>query len=356
MAGNPEPVKSGKDPKRESDLWPALREYWHPVAYSSQLGEKPVAVKLLDERLAVCRIGGRARAFHDLCIHRGTPITLGWVENGTIVCAYHGWAYDSDGKCVRIPSIPPEHPIPKKACLTAYPTQEKYGMVWVSLSDEPRASIPEFPEFEDPSYGMLIAEKKAWKSSAARVMENFVDQAHLAWVHPELLGSEKNILAPDIQIKREEERLRFWFDQTPDGLVPRSHLREYFLTRPFTLRFWKGEHGGKVEVMYVVATPNSANESTRFLLLTRNFGLDAPGIANGPVYVDEHEVIGGETDPSTEERLKFLRTVVEQDRVIVERQRPEELPLDLAEELHVKTPDGVALAYRRMLRELGVDA
>ena len=43
----------------------------------------------------------------------------------TIVCAYHGWSYDADGKCIRIPSIPPEHPIPKKACLTRYLTQER---------------------------------------------------------------------------------------------------------------------------------------------------------------------------------------------------------------------------------------
>ncbi len=32
-----------------------------------------------------------------------------------------------------------------------------------------------------------------------------------------------------------------------------------------------------------------------------------------------------------------------------------EPPLDLAEELHVKSPDGIAPAYRRMLREIGVD-
>ena len=71
--------------------------------------------------------------------------------------------------------------------------------------------------------------------------------------------------------------------------------------------------------------------------------------------VDEHKVVSGVPDPSTVERLEFLRTVVEQDRAIVENQRPEELPLDLAEELHIRGPDGIALAYRRMLWELGVD-
>ncbi len=56
---------------------------------------------------------------------------------------------------------------------------------------------------------------------------------------------------------------------------------------------------------------------------------------------------------------KYVAThnlIVEQDRVIVERQRPEELPLDLAEEFHLKGPDAMALVYRRALGELGVEA
>ncbi len=51
----------------------------------------------------------------------------------------------------------------------------------------------------------------------------------------------------------------------------------------------------------------------------------------------------------------FSNLVTEQDRVIVERQRPEELPLDLSEELHLKGPDAVAVEYRRMMREIGVE-
>jgi vanillate O-demethylase monooxygenase subunit len=36
----------------------------------------------------------------------------------------------------------------------------------------------------------------------------------------------------------------------------------------------------------------------------------------------------------------------------VEAQRPEELPLDLSEELHLRGPDRTAVEYRRRLREL----
>ncbi len=45
---------------------------------------------------------------------------------------------------------------------------------------------------------------------------------------------------------------------------------------------------------------------------------------------------------------------MEQDREIVETQRPEELPLDLSEELHLRGPDAGTLAYRQMLGETAV--
>ena len=48
------------------------------------------------------------------------------------------------------------------------------------------------------------------------------------------------------------------------------------------------------------------------------------------------------------------QTIFAQDKVIVEAQRPEELPTDLSEELHLKGPDTPAIEYRRRLRQLGI--
>jgi hypothetical protein len=40
---------------------------------------------------------------------------------------------------------------------------------------------------------------------------------------------------------------------------------------------------------------------------------------------------------------------MEQDQVVVESQRPERIPIDLKEELHLKVPDASGIAFRRML-------
>ena len=118
----------------EGQLWPALRSYWHPVALSNSLADKPLSVRLLDERIALFRVQGRAVCLRDLCIHRGTPLSLGWVDGERIVCAYHGWNYNPCGVCVKIPAVP-DRPIPEKARVPAYRCEERYGLVWVCLAN-----------------------------------------------------------------------------------------------------------------------------------------------------------------------------------------------------------------------------
>ena len=66
----------------EAALYRALRRFWHPVLWADELGDRPVAALLLDEPLAIVRLDGEVRAFKDLCVHRGTALSLGWVDDG----------------------------------------------------------------------------------------------------------------------------------------------------------------------------------------------------------------------------------------------------------------------------------
>ncbi len=318
----------------ESDLWPTLREYWHPVALAEEVKDKPIAITLLDERIAVCRLGGEIKAFHDLCIHRGTPISLGWVEDNRIVCAYHGWKYNDQGKCIRIPSLPPEHPIPKKACLITYKAQERYEIIWVCLSNTPRTPLPDLPTLEETSYKTIVCDHIHWKCSAARAVENFLDLAHLPWVHEGILGTRDNALVSNVISERNREHLTFQFDTPPDSIHAIPHKRIHEVYRPFTATVRRLEPNGRGEFLLFTCTPHSAKECSRFTITQRNYEPENPESGKDELIHD---------------------TIVEQDRTITENQRPEELPLDLTEELHVKGPDTPALEYRRMLKELGVE-
>jgi len=316
----------------ERNVWPALRSYWHPVALSKDLVDKPLPVRLLDERIALFRVQDEAVCLRDLCIHRGTPLSLGWVEDDRIVCAYHGWNYNHDGECVRIPAVPAQ-PIPAKAKIPAHRCVERYGLVWVCLG-EPRAPIPACPELDDAAYTVDLVGPFTMKCSAARKMENFVDQAHFAWVHDGILGDRAHPETVDVDVERRAEELCYSFVDKPNPMHPIPHRRVYQMYRPFTIHQRKERAGGgDVEASFFTVTPHCANESTSYLLVMRNFPLDPREQA---------------------ERHELDVKITLQDMVILENQRPEELPLDLSAELHIKGPDAVAVEYRRMMAELGV--
>ena len=126
----------------EVRLHRALRRCWQPVARADELAERPVPVTLLDEQLVIVRLGDDIACFPDLCVHRGTALSLGWVDTGEtpapdgsgsvgepcLVCAYHGWSYDRRGVVRRVPAVHGRS-IPNRARVARYATTVAVGLV-----------------------------------------------------------------------------------------------------------------------------------------------------------------------------------------------------------------------------------
>jgi len=62
---------------------------------------------------------GELRAFENICLHRSAPLQQGFRGSRPLVCAYHGWSYDSRGA---IRSIPDE------ASLYRFTPEERQGL------------------------------------------------------------------------------------------------------------------------------------------------------------------------------------------------------------------------------------
>jgi vanillate O-demethylase monooxygenase subunit len=314
----------------------ALRDFWHPVAFSEEVTSQPRRVVLLDERVVVYRISdGTVVALRDLCVHRGTPLSLGWVEGDLITCAYHGWTYQADGRCVRIPSVSEERGIPAKARVDAFRSTERYGLVWVCLG-EPRAEIAAFPEFDDPGFRTFIVETEEWHASAARLIENFIDTAHFAWVHPGVLGDRSRPLVPEIAVRRHDWTIEVELEMAAAGGLQTGVAATRIwdeVTLPMTVRQIRTDRRGGRNAIFLAISPVSAKRLRRFIRSMRDFDLHLP-----------------------DEPFRLQSELVQsQDKAIVEEQRPEELPVDLAEEMHVRGPDDPAVVYRRALADLGID-
>ena len=88
-----------------SNVDPVLRRCWHPVARPAEVTERPQQFLLLGEPWVLYRAEGRIVAFADRCPHRHAPLSLGHCEAGVLQCAYHGWRFDGDGRCIEIPAL-----------------------------------------------------------------------------------------------------------------------------------------------------------------------------------------------------------------------------------------------------------
>src|SRR3954451_21128033 len=124
-----------------------LREYWMPVLFARELevDGPPRRMKLLGEDLIAFRDSdGSIGLVGANCPHRGASLFFGRNEECGLRCVYHGWKFDVSGQCLDMPSEPAESNFKTKIKATAYPTQERGGLVWLYMG--PREVPPPLPD------------------------------------------------------------------------------------------------------------------------------------------------------------------------------------------------------------------
>jgi phenylpropionate dioxygenase-like ring-hydroxylating dioxygenase large terminal subunit len=313
---------------------PVLIRDWHPVAKSSELPEASLLpARLLDEDMVLWRVHGRTKAWQDLCVHRGTALSLGHLDGDLLQCAYHGWTYNEEGQCLRMPAHPDQKP-PAKAKVKTYQCAERYGLIWVCLG-EPSGEIPIFDEWDDVSFRKVPCGPYRYHASGTRAVENFLDVAHLPILHSGMLGEKTHAEIEDYSVEQREQGIvardvKIW-QPDPDGTgVGKNVVYTYKVLRPLTMYLSKDTEEGRFSI-FATVSPVSEFESVAWFWLAMNYGKEVP----------EADLVA------------FQDKITGQDIPVVESQRPERLPLDLQAELHLRS-DRIAVAYRKWLGELGL--
>jgi vanillate O-demethylase monooxygenase subunit len=322
----------------ESD-WRVLARHWFPVAFSKDIANGPIPIRLLDERLVVWRNGdGVAAVARDLCLHRGAALSLGWVEGNELVCKYHGFRYSSDGHCVKIPANP-DAAIPSKLCLRMHPVREAYGLIWTQIVHDPASPFPDFHEWDDPDYIQILPESVSLRSSAGRQVEGFLDVSHFATVHAPSFGEPDNPVVPNYSVEPTPNGFRAEYVSSVSNysaefkhLAPANFKwsRLFEVWFPFTAKLTVQYPNGKLNVLNA-ASPVSAKEAKVFVPICRNFDKLAP----------------------LDQTLDFNHQVFAEDKELVESQCPEELPIDLLSEVHIRA-DKSSIAFRQGLARMGL--
>lgn len=315
----------------------ALLDQWHVVANSSDVTEEtPVAARLLGEKIVLWRSGGgEINAWQDYCAHRGTPLSLGQVKNCKIICAYHGWHFDATGQCVHVPAHP-EQNTPGKSVVQRYLATEKYGFIWVCMGT-PESDVPRVPHWDSQDYRKVHAGPYKYNANALRCLDNFMDASHFPHVHPGIngRGDEPDTTIHYTVIEKENELQTTEFTVVQPYAdargIPLTVRYHYYCLSP-TVAYSDKQTGPEDHwFTWCAMTPVDEDQAIFWLIMSFNYGKDIP---ESKIHERQAMVFG------------------EQDRWIVEAQRPYSMPLEVADEMHV-TSDRMGVAYRRWVKALG---
>jgi phenylpropionate dioxygenase-like ring-hydroxylating dioxygenase large terminal subunit len=166
-----------------------IKNAWYVAAWADEVGDKPVARRILNEPVVLFRDeGGTAAALLDMCCHRGAPLSCGKVVPSGLECGYHGMVYAGDGACVHIPG---QVHIPAKARVKSFPLVEKDALLWVWLGDPAAAdpsTIVDYPFHNDPAHWPHKHTMYPIEGSASLMVDNLMDLTHLGYIHVSTIG------------------------------------------------------------------------------------------------------------------------------------------------------------------------
>ncbi len=221
----------------------------------------------------------------------------------------------------------------------ALPVQLRFGYVWTTLG-APAVDVFAIPEYDEPDRRNLNAGSVGVRTSAPRVVENFLDMGHLPIVHTDYLG---------VEARAEIQPYRVEVTADPDQiLATRCRIFQPMSSLAATQGF---------EVDYTFRVPHpycAVLYKSSAVDLARN---DVIAIFVQPVDEDHsvaHMLVSVLDRTHSDQALRaFQQFIFGQDRPMLENQIPARLPLDPRAESPIRA-DATSSAYRRWLRAKGV--
>ena len=163
-----------------------LREAWYYALPGRRVKPGGMAAKvMLGEPVLIGRdAAGAPFALRDLCPHRGMRLSAGNFDGCHVECCYHGWRFDTGGRCTAIPALVPGQAFsPGRVQVRSYPVLEVQGNIWVYFGDDP-ADAPQIPlvdGFADAA--PRLVETVSFAAAIDHAVVGLMDPAHGPFVH-----------------------------------------------------------------------------------------------------------------------------------------------------------------------------
>ena len=204
-----------------------LRRFWMPVLLSKELPEAdgpPKKIVVMGEELLAFRdTRGVVGIIDQYCPHRGANLWLGRNEECGIRCVYHGWKFDTDGRCVDMPTSYPDLNARDLIRIKSYPVREWGDMIWAYMG--PAVEVPELPALEMalvPASHRYVSKK--WQDcNWVQALEGSIDTAHFTFAHlsfekeeNEILDIKKHFVNPLVRVATDHMR---WIAEDPRPVI-----------------------------------------------------------------------------------------------------------------------------------------
>ena len=183
----------------EAELEHIFSKDWFCVGRADALSAAGdyVTAELADQPIVVLRDReGTLRAMSNVCLHRMSTLLHGRGNAKTIVCPYHAWTYNLDGKLRGAPAMTQnegfckdQYKLPQVRC------EEWLGWVFVCLdsnatpvADQPSEVAEMISGYDMANYSESFYEEHIWDTNWKVLAENFMESYHLPVCHAGTIG------------------------------------------------------------------------------------------------------------------------------------------------------------------------
>ncbi|HEY2518118.1 MAG TPA: aromatic ring-hydroxylating dioxygenase subunit alpha [Polyangiaceae bacterium] len=261
-----------------------LKNYWYAAARSDEVTHtKPLGRTVLGEMLVLWRSGPGAAAvvMRDRCLHRNALLSEGDLFDGCIGCPYHGWTYDTSGRCVQVPSEGSLCPPTLKKTLHSFTAKEQDGLVWVWMGEGAPDKEPfRMPYWDTPGWGAYYM-TTPFSNGVTNLVENFMDVPHTVFVHKGWFRDPKRTRV-EATVERTADSVLVTYDQPHDSIgftgrilnpqgLPLVHTDKFYLPNNTRVDYVWGDHE-RAFVITSTSTPVSDTESLVFTLISYKLG------------------------------------------------------------------------------------
>ena len=200
-----------------------IMDDWYIAATSAALRDTPLRTTMYGIPIVLFRnTTGEVGALLDRCPHRNAPLSLGLKKENVLECSYHGWQFDTRGKCVHIPGLAGDGKGDRR-CVESFQVCEVDGFIWVYATPDVKAvrEAFRFPFLREEEYTTIRATLDV-QGSVHATAENALDVPHTAYLHSGLFrrsDNKKNEI--EVRVIQSHDRVvaEYVGEPRPEGIV-----------------------------------------------------------------------------------------------------------------------------------------